>query len=162
MMGVRVHNGRIGLRGTIALLLAVACWAPEVRAQQRSQDKPEVELVTAAGCANRAPDGVWTLTNASETTAVKTAATTPQEIDAARARPLGKGRYRLIGTADFVTAEELLQQTTRAQVTTKDSVNTSSQLRNGGKVVVRGLLIDTPSEKRINLTSVQLLADTCK
>jgi len=129
---------------------------------QQSTDKPKADLVTVVGCASRSADKAWILTNATEPKVIKAAATTRKEIEDARSLALGKNRFRLIGTADFGSPEDLLSDPTRSLFTAKGSENVSGQLQNGHKIVVKGLLINAPTEKRINLTSVQGLSDTCK
>ena len=49
----------------------------------------------------------------------------------------------------------------RAQFTAKGSENATGQLQNGHKVMVKGLLILVPNEKRLNLTSVTMVAANC-
>ena len=150
------------LRGTTAVLsLALACGLTiGLRAQEK--DKPKVDLVSAVGCATRGADDAWILTNASEATMTPQAITTEEDLEAARAQALGTNRYRLIGTAEFGSAEELLRDPVRAQVTARGSENATGQLQNGRKVLVKGLLINAPTEKRLNLTSVRSLSDICK
>jgi len=156
----RVGNG---LRGTVVLALALACGlAAGARAQQGEKDKPKVDLVSVVGCATRGADDAWMLTNASEAKVTQAAMTTEKDLEAARTQRLGKNRYRLIGTAEFGSAEELLRNPVRAQFTAKGSENATGVLQNGRKVMVKGLLISAPNEKRLNLTSVQPLSDSCK
>ncbi len=150
-------------RWTAVLTSAVlVCGLTASARGQQAKDKPKVDLVTVVGCATRGADRTWTLTNATEPKVIKAAATTTKEIEDARALALGKNRFRLIGTADFGSAEDLLKDPVRSQFTVKGSENVSGQLQNGHKLVVKGLLVNAPNEKRINLTSVQGLSDTCK
>jgi hypothetical protein len=143
--------------------LGLACGlAAGPRAQQGGKDTPKVDLVSVVGCATRGADDAWMLTNASEAKVTQAARTTEKDLEAARTQRLGKNRYRLIGTAEFGSAEELLRNSVRAQFTTKGSENATGVLQNGRKVMVKGLLIIAPNEKRLNLTSVQPLADSCK
>ena len=154
---------RNGLRGAAVLSLALACGlAAHPRAQQGEKDKPKVDLVSVVGCATRGADDAWMLTNASEAKVTQEALTTEKDLEAARTQALGKNRYRLIGTAEFGSAEELLRNPVRAHVTAKGSENVTGQLQNGRKVFVKGLLINASNEKRLNLTSVRSLSDRCK
>ena len=156
----RVRNRR---RTMAVLSLALACGLVATpRGQQGEKDKPKVDLVSVVGCATRSADDVWMLTNASDARVVQTAAATQKDLDAARTQALGKNRYRLIGTAEFGSAEELRRNPVRAQFTAKGSENATGQLQNGHKVMVKGLLILVPNEKRLNLTSVQSLSPNCK
>lgn len=144
------------------LAIALACGPAGLDAQQGEKDKSKVDLVSVVGCATHRTDGVWMLTNAGEATVVTQAAVTLKELEVARAQPPGKNRYQLIGTAEFVSAEELVRNPVRAEFTTAGTANTTGQLEDGRKVIVKGLLISTPTEKRLNLTSVQRLSDSCK
>jgi hypothetical protein len=67
-----------------------------------------------------------------------TVATTPEAVKAAAEKPLGTGQIRLLGIAPF-----------------------SPDGHKGHKMVVRGLLIKSGSETRINLTSFQMVSETC-
>ncbi|MGH6693046.1 MAG: hypothetical protein ACREF4_20450, partial [Gammaproteobacteria bacterium] len=60
------------------------------------------------------------------------------------------------------TKEELLKRGQRAEFTRPEVANATGQLQDGRKLVVKGLLITAPNEKRLNLVSVQQLADTCQ
>ena len=160
---MREQPVRTGLRGTVVLSLALACGlAAGPRALQKEKDKPKVDLVSVVGCATRGADDVWMLANASEAKVIKAANMTEKEFEAARTQALGKNRYRMIGTEEFGSAEELLRNPVRAQFTAKGSENVTGQLQNGHKVMVKGLLISAPNEKRLNLTSVRSLSDSCK
>lgn len=154
---------RSALQRIVILATALACGpAAGLEAQQGEKDKSKVDLVSVVGCATHRTDGVWVLTNAGEPTVVTQAAVTVKEIEAARAQPLGKKGYRLLGTAEFASAEELVRNPARAEFTTKETANTTGQLEDGRKVIVKGLLISAPTEKRLNLTSVQRLSDSCR
>lgn len=123
---------------------------------------PKVPLVSAVGCATSSGATGWTLTSATEGVVVPTPFTSSKEVDAARAMPLGSRTYTLIGTAEFVSVDELLRHGRRAEFTAKDSVNATGQLRPGHKVLVKGLLIEQDRAQRLNLTSAVGLADACR
>jgi hypothetical protein len=123
--------------------------------------KPQVPLVMVVGCASRAGDGAWMLTNASEPKASSIVHADASEVEAATRVPLGNGRYRLIGTAEFASVDELLGQGQRALFTSRESANASGQLVAGHKVSVKALLIAAPDERRLNLLSVQSIGDAC-
>src|SRR5688572_4857483 len=99
--------------GKAVVVLALACGlAAGVRAQQpddAAKGKTKVPLVSAVGCATRAPDGTWMLTNASNTVESDHLHTGEKELEAANKIALGKNQYKLLGTAEFVTKEELLK-----------------------------------------------------
>jgi hypothetical protein len=144
----------------LALVVCSVNWAAAAR--QTAADKPAAPLVTVVGCAQRSPQGVWTLTNATEVVETRTLFTSAKEVDEARKKTLGSGRYVLLGTPEFLTKEELLKSGQRAEFTRPDVANATGQLQQGRKVMVKGLLITAPNERRLNLVAVQQLADTCK
>jgi len=59
-------------------------------------------------------------------------------VKAAAEKPLGAEKYRLLGTSPF-----------------------SPERHKGHKMVIKGLLIKSGSEPRINLSSFQMLSETC-
>ena len=152
-------------RRALEVLAHVACGlTPGVLAQQQESDvsKPKVPLVTVVGCSARTADGTWMLTNATDGIESKVLFTSAKEIEEATKKALGNNRYRLLGTPEFLTKEELLKQGQRKEFTRPEVANATGQLQDGRKLVVKGLLIVAPSEKRLNLVSVQQLADSCK
>ena len=130
--------------------------------QQPDSSKPKVPLVSVVGCGSKTADGAWMLTNATEGTEIQQLFTSSKEIEEAKKKPLGTNRYKLIGTAELLTPEELLKQQQRSEFTRKEAANSTGQLQDGRKLVVKGLLITAPNEKRLNLVSVQQIAETCK
>jgi hypothetical protein len=151
-------------RRTASALAAVAVCALSagIHARQADLSKPTVPLVSVVGCAQRAQDGAWTLTNATEGVEVRVLFMSAKEIEAARKQALGKISYRLLGTPDFLTKEELLKSSQRAEFTRPEVANATGQLQDGRKVLVKGLMIKAANERRLNLVAVQQLADTCK
>ena len=75
---------------------------------------------------------------------------------------LGTRQFQLVGVADFLTAEGLLRSGDRALFTTPDQVNATGELRDGRTVLVKGLLIETDGDPRINLVAVVGLEDKCR
>ena len=148
--------------GVIALL--VCGWTAGIRAQQQENDlsKPKVPLVSVVGCATRTADGAWMLTNATDGIESKVLFMSGQEIEEAKKKALGNNRYTLLGTPEFLTKGELLKHGQRAEFTRPEVANATGQLQDGRKLIVKGLLITAPNEKRLNLVAVQQLADTCK
>ena len=80
----------------------------------------------------------WILANATDAAVSRTPFTTPDAVKAAAEKPLGTQKYRLLGTSPF-----------------------SPDRHKGHKMAVRGLLIKSGSDTRINVTSFQMLAETC-
>jgi hypothetical protein len=137
-----------------------------VHAQQpstsSSKTKPKAPLVSVVGCASRGADGMWMLTNATDGMETPQLFTSEKEIEDAKTQRLGTNRYKLVGTAEFGTKEDLLKTQQRAEFTRPEVANATGQLQDGRKLVVKVLLIVAPTEKRLNLVSVQQLAETCK
>jgi hypothetical protein len=128
---------------------------------QQDAAKPQVPLVIVVGCAARAGNGGWMLTNASEPKESSIVHADATEVEAMARMPLGNRRYRLIGIAEFTSIDELLEQGQRALFTSRESANASGQLMDGHKVSVKALLITALNERRLNLLSVQSVGDTC-
>ena len=135
-----------------------------VRAQQQENDlsKPKVPLVSVVGCASHMADGTWMQTKATDGVESKVLFMSAKEIEEAKKKPLGSNQYKLSGTVDFLTKEDLLNDARRAEFTRPEVANASGQLQDGRKLLVKGLLITASNEKRLNLVSVQQLADTCR
>jgi hypothetical protein len=154
-------NGR---RAFGALGLVVCGLTAGIRAQQQESDlsKPKVPIVSVVGCASRTAEGTWMLTNATDGIESKVLFMSAKEIEEARKKALGNNRYKLLGTPEFLTKEELLKQEQRAEFTRPEVANATGQLQDGRKLLVKGLLITVPNEKRLNLVAVQQLADICK
>jgi|SRR2546422_2199215 len=135
-----------------------------IRAQQQQSDlsKPKVPLVSVVGCASHMPDGTWTLTKATAGVESKVLFMTAKEIAEAKNKPLGTNQYKLLGTLDFLTKEDVLSDPRRAEFTRPEVANATGQLQDGRKLLVKGLLITAPNEKRLNLVAVQQLSETCR
>ena len=153
-----------GRRAFGVLALVVCGLTAGIRAQQQQGDvsKPKTTLVSVVGCASRTAEGTWMLTNATDGIESKVLFLSAKEIEEAKKKALGNNRYKLLGTPEFLTKEELLQDERRAQFTRPQVANATGQLQDGRKLIVKGLLITAPNEQRLNLVSVQQLADTCK
>lgn len=118
------------------LLFAVAggAYAQGQPSKPSSDRSPLVEVV---GCLSQT-GGNWILVNATDPAVATTSFTTPEAVKAAAEKPLGTQQYRLLGASPF-----------------------SPDGHKGHKMVVRGLLIKSGSDTRINLTSFQMVAETC-
>ena len=127
------------MRPSIVLVsLVLSAAAGSVYAQGRGSARPDqTPIVEAVGCLSQTGSD-WILTDAIEAAPVTTTFTTPDAVKAAAAKPLGTQRYRLLGTSPF-----------------------GPDSHKGHKMVVRGLLIKSGSETRINITSLQMLAEKC-
>ncbi len=153
-----------GRRAFGVLALLVCASTAGIRAQQQPSDvsKPKVPIVSVIGCASRTADGTWMLTNATDGIETKALFLSAKEIEEAKQKALGTTRYQLLGTPEFLTKEELLKHGQRAEFTRPEVANATGELEDGRKLIVKGLLITAPNEKRLNLVAVQQLAETCK
>jgi len=128
------------LTNIVCLLAAagsVAAGSANAQGQPSKPGSDRPPLVEAVGCLSQTGAN-WVLTNASEPAPSTTSFTTPEAVKAAAEKPLGTEQIHLLGTAPF-----------------------SPEGHKGHKMVVRGLLIKSGSETRINLTSFQMVAETC-
>ena len=146
------------------LMLATA-WPPAVQGQTqvaRTAD-PQVEIVQTVGCVVQRTDdaGGWWLTRAAEPTVTRPGVFNATQVEEAQDTAPGLREFQLIGVADFLDAESHLAWGDRAEFTTDDQVNATNELRKGRTVLVKGLLIETDGDARINLLSVVGLTDTC-
>jgi hypothetical protein len=123
---------------------------------------PKVPIVTVVGCVGRDAGGIEMLTNATVPKTSLLMHADEQEVAEARETPLGRNRYRLIGTADFGSVDELLSKGQRALFTEAATANVTGSLQDGRKLAVKGLLVPGDPEARLNVLSAQPIADTCK
>lgn len=121
------------------VLSFVLCAVGGAYAQGRpSEPKPDqAPVVELVGCLSQT-GADWILAKAGEPAATTTSFTTPEEVKAAAEKPLGTQQYRLVDASPF-----------------------SPEPHKGHKMVVKGLLMKNGSDSRINLTSLQMLSETC-
>jgi hypothetical protein len=124
-------------RLTSIIWIFVVSGGASAQSQPSKANPDRPPLVEVVGCLAQTGTN-WVLSNASEPAASTTSFTTPEAVKAAAEKPLGTGRFLLLGTAPF-----------------------SPDGHKGHKMVVRGLLIKSGGDTRINLTSFQMLAETC-
>ena len=105
------------------------------RPPEPSPDQPA--MVEVVGCLSQTGAN-WILTNATDPTPSTTSFTTPEALKAAAEKPFGTQQYRLLGTSPF-----------------------GPDRHKGHKMAAKGLLIKSGTDTRINLTSLQMLAETC-
>jgi hypothetical protein len=105
------------------------------RPPEPSPDQPA--MVEVIGCLSQTGAN-WILANATEPTASTTSFTTPEALKTAAEKPLGTQQYRLLGTSPF-----------------------GPERHKGHRMAAKGLLIKSGTDIRINLTSLQMLAETC-
>jgi len=123
------------LTNIVWLLVVAGSANAQGQPSKPTSDRPP--LVEVVGCLSQTGAN-WVLTNASDPATSTTSFTTPEAVKAAAEKPLGTEQIRLLGTAPF-----------------------SPEGHKGHKMVVRGLLIKSGSETRLNLTSFQMVSETC-
>jgi hypothetical protein len=123
--------------GIAWLLVAAAVVGAHAQGRQSAPSPDRTPIVEVVGCLSQA--GVdWMLANATDPADSTTVFTTPETLKAAAEKPLGTQKYRLLGTSSF-----------------------SPERHKGHKMAVKGLLIKSGTDSRINVTSFQMLAETC-
>jgi hypothetical protein len=149
----------------------------EVRRQQAeaSKDNP---ITTLVGCvAPTANYTTWRMTNAAKLPAKEAPAAqagggegagfarishnvTKDEKESAQKLAAGTDTFELVGVADFVSPEQALQFATRKSLYPVERVNSTGALAPNRRVAAKGVWIPG-SPNRLNLTSVQVLSDSC-
>jgi hypothetical protein len=150
--------------GALVFVIGLPSAGHAQRGRGATGEKPKVDIVQSVGCAERrsgAPESWW-LTRAVDPRVTQPGLFNTNQVDEARKASLGSLSFQLVGVTDFLTPEELLKSGQRREFTTPETANATGQLRHGHKVLVKGMLIDAPDQKRINLLSVVGLADTCQ
>lgn len=147
----------------MAVCMAVV-WANPSLLEGQQSSGPKVNIVQTVGCVERRSGDVveWWLVQAPEPAVIQAGVFNRSEIQVARNTPLGSGTFHLIGVADFLDAEGLLAAADRRLFTSPEQVNATGELQEGRKVLVKGALIETDAESRINLLGVIGMADTCE
>jgi len=151
----------------ITILVLVLGVGPLLHAQRGrggTGEKPKVDIVQTVGCAERKAGNpeTWSLTKATDPKVSAQGLFNTTQVDEAKKAALGTQSFQLVGVADFLDAESLLKSGQRKDFTSNETVNATNQLRAGHRVLVKGMLIEAPDQKRINLLSVVALADTCQ
>tara|TARA_B100001123_G_scaffold390896_1_gene468841 strand:+ start:1116 stop:1547 length:432 start_codon:yes stop_codon:yes gene_type:complete len=143
--------------------MAVIWVTPSLLEGQQSSG-PKVNIVQTVGCVERRSGDAaeWWLVQAPEPAVIQAGVFNRSEIEAARNTALGSGTFQLIGVADFLDAAGLLASADRRLFTSPEQVNATGELQEGRKVLVKGALIETDAESRINLLGVIGVADTCE
>src|SRR2546427_10431956 len=106
-------NGRSAF-GVLAFLVCGLTAGMSAQHQESDLSKPKVPLVSVVGCATRTAEGAWMLTNATDGVESRVLFMTAKEIEEAKKKALGNNRYKLLGTLEFLTKEELLTDAHRA------------------------------------------------
>jgi hypothetical protein len=129
------------------LLVALAVLAAQVGLTNRGgpenaappQGVEAIPIVETVGCLAEGPDRTWSLTNAAEPAkAARAGFSRPEEVKAAEGRGLGSQQIRLIGMTEM-----------------------NPEPHRGHKVLVKGLLIGGEAGRRINVTSLKTVGESC-
>ena len=136
-------------------------WAAGGQLPGGSTPEAQVAIVQTVGCVEQRGGTEWWLTRASDPTESRAGIFTVIQVDEAKEAALGSAEFQLIGVADFLSAEGLLQWGDRAEFTSPAQANASGELRPGRTVLVKGLLIEADEVTRINLMGVVGLDNTC-
>ncbi len=139
-------------------------WAAPSLLEGQQSSAPKVNIVQTVGCVERRSGDAaeWWLVQTAEPAVIQAGVFNRSEIQAARNTALGSGTFQLIGVADFLDAAGLLASADRRLFTSPEQVNATGELQEGRKVLVKGALIETDAESRINLLGVIGVADTCE
>ena len=124
-------------------LKAAATPSIQVQGKNGPAPVPNFALVDVVACFRRGPNSTWMLTNGSEPARTRNPVRpTGLETAAARAKPLGNQTFQLLDVEYFSTAFH-------------------PEAHAEHKVNVKGFLIRTGTELRINVTWVEMLAAAC-
>jgi len=113
-------------------------FSPLAQYSVATDSRHTLPLVRAVGCLARSRTGGWILGKASEGVVTREQGTSATELAAAGHVLLGTGRYQLLGVGVFDPARFGI-----------------------AKVAVKGVLIEAGGGRRINVTSLQPLAEDC-
>ena len=116
--------------------LCVVLWAPSLSSSGQAPTK-FVDVAAVTGCLVQQGQ-TWWLSNASEVMGTGAAAA-KVTVNEAKKQPLGKERYHVIGVLEEYG---VLQHA-------------------GHRMLAKGLINDDGKEKRLNLTSLQMVDQTC-
>src|SRR5262245_50330995 len=100
---------------------------------------PNFTLVQVTGCLTQGPNGRWMLTNSTEPAATKEENATPATLKANQAAALGAATFDLVSVTPSFKAET----------------------HKGHKMDARGLLYRDTQYAELNLTSLEMLSNTC-
>jgi cytochrome c551/c552 len=113
-------------------------FSPLVQYAADGKHAEPLKLVSVVGCPVHSASGGWNLQQASRAKPTDQQGTSSTELSANQAIPLGSEHYRLLGTDVFRPARFV-----------------------GSKLVVKGVLIPTAHDPRINVTSMQPTRLSC-
>ncbi len=97
-----------------------------------------LDVVEVVGCLTDGPNNTFLLTSATAPVKGGAPSTTEEAIEAAKTKALGTASYVLIGLSEWSPADH-----------------------SGHKMVVKGLMIKDATEIRLNVSSFQMIGETC-
>jgi len=97
-----------------------------------------LDIVEVVGCLSDGPNNTFVLTDATDPVRSTQPSTTKAALDADKTKPLGTQRYVIIGATEWNPASH-----------------------KGQKMAVKGLMIKDAKETRLNVTSFQMVDNTC-
>jgi len=133
---LRVAAAASALAVLFGSISSAASYAAGQGAQASTQ---KLDIVESIGCLAEEPKGTWVLTDATEPVVSKVPYTNEAARKEAAERPLGTLRFTLIAISMF-----------------------NPDALRGHKVAAKGLLIKDTARNRLNVTSLQPVADSCK
>jgi hypothetical protein len=128
----------------VTLLVVLAGLAGSLTSHTAAAQAPKastqkMDIVESIGCLSEEPKGTWVLTDATDPAVSKQPYTNEAARKEAAAKPLGTQRFTLIAINMF-----------------------NPDAMRSHKVAAKGLLIKDAAGSRINVTSLQPVADSCK
>src|SRR5207247_3589880 len=133
--------------GVFALVMYWMTTGMHAQQQQTDLSKPKVPLVSVVGCATQMSDGTWMLTKATDGVESKVLFMSAKEIEEAKTKPLGNNQYKLLGTVDFLTKEDLLNDPHRAETTRPQDAKATGKPQNTRNQQTNGIPTTAPNEK---------------
>ena len=112
--------------------------AADASHQQQGVQKRTLEIGKVVGCLEMDSARNWLVTKAAQPEIALTQATSSVELSEARVRPLGSGRYELLGAGVFGPSSY-----------------------QGAKIAVKGILIKDTNDVKINVTSLEMVSADC-
>lgn len=143
-----------------ALAAGIALLGVAVATAQRAR----VDIVQTVGCVEHRegePD-TWWLVRAAPPSVVAGGVFNEKQIEEARGAELADGEIHLVGVADFLDVDALLEWGSRSEFTDREQANATGALAQGRKVLVKGPLIESDGLGRINLMAAVGLEDSCE
>jgi mono/diheme cytochrome c family protein len=112
--------------------------AVEITRKGVTTGAPNFALVQVIGCLAQAPNNAWILTNTTDPVVTRQEEPTAAGLKDAQSKPLGGQTFQLVSVTPF-----------------------KPESHKGHKMEARGLLYRDPTDARVNLTSLQMVGQSC-